>query len=661
MTKESRTLEADDLFRLKFLQDGRLSPDGTQVIYTVTHVAIGDDDDEEDKELSTIWRLSLDTGETRQMTGGTSMDSNPQWSPDGQQIAFIGKRGEKPQLYVMPVDGGEARALTSLKQGVGGGPEWSPDGSKIAFTAGPDYGDDDPPDLTKEPYRVTRSVYRFDAIGYLDQTIQDIYVVDVAGGDPQRLTDDPTNNGSLQWSPDGSRILYLANMLPDSFRTFWPDIRTVTLDGEVADLCSDWGVLGSATWTPDGKHIVFIGKPDDGKPYGTKSDLWTLDLSSGSYANRTSGLKVGVAGPMSADMPIMLIAEIPVSADSRTAYVQVQEGGTVQIYRVALSGDEDWEPVVGGERACFPRDIHGDRLLFVSDNLRSTPDLFVVDTDGSDERQLTRINADFLAGIDLPTHDHLLFDGVDGTQVEGWYLKPPGGDAPYPTILYIHGGPHASYGYRFHFDMQMLAGAGYGVLFVNHRASTGYGDAFSTAIKGDWGNLDYNDLMSGVDAAIAQGLADPDRLGCCGTSGGGNLSCWIVGQTDRFKAAIPQNPVTNWVSFYGCSDIGVHFAVEEMGGHPHEISEVYARCSPITYAHNCTTPTLMVQSEHDWRCPAEQSEQFYTVLKANGCVVEMLRQPGGSHGASARGALNLRRAHNEAMLDWFNRYLLDEG
>ena len=154
-------------------------------------------------------------------------------------------------------------------------------------------------------------------------------------------------------------------------------------------------------------------------------------------------------------------------------------------------------------------------------------------------------------------------------------------------------------------------------------------------------------------------MADADRLGVCGLSGGGNLTCWIVGQTTRFKAAIPQNPVTNWRSFYGTSDIGIYFGVEQMGGHPHEIPEVYEKCSPITYAHRCTTPTLMVQSELDWRCPAEQSEQFYTVLKAQGCIVEMLRQPGGSHVASISGAVKLRRAHNEAMLDWFERYVLE--
>jgi dipeptidyl aminopeptidase/acylaminoacyl peptidase len=167
--------------------------------------------------------------------------------------------------------------------------------------------------------------------------------------------------------------------------------------------------------------------------------------------------------------------------------------------------------------------------------------------------------------------------------------------------------------------------------------------------------------MAGVDYAIKKGFTDPDRMGVCGLSGGGNLSCWIVGQTDRFKAAVPENPVTNWNSFYGISDIGVYFALEELGGHPYEIPEIYAKCSPITYAHNCTTPTLLIQGEQDFRCPAEQSEQFYTVLKANGCIAEMMRLPNSSHGGAIAGPIASRKAQNDALLDWMNRYVLGKS
>ena len=264
-----------------------------------------------------------------------------------------------------------------------------------------------------------------------------------------------------------------------------------------------------------------------------------------------------------------------------------------------------------------------------------------------------------LAELALPTVVPLSFSSIDGAPVEGWFLQT-GRErtAPLPTVLSIHGGPHAAWGAHFNFDHLMFTGAGYGVLLVNHRASTGYGDAFATAIMGDWGNLDYADLMAGVDHAIEEELADPDRLGVFGISGGGNLTGWIIGHTDRFKAACPENPVFNWFSMYGTSDVGADFSVRELGGTPYDAEDVYRRCSPITYADRCTTPTLFLQHESDYRCPAEQTEQFFTVLRVNGVPAEMLRFPNTSHGGSVRGPIGHRRAQNEALLDWMNRYVL---
>ncbi len=649
-----RAMQPQDLFNLRFLNGGKLSPDASQVVYSVSQINA-----EEDKEYVTIYLLDLERGSTKQLTSGKARDSNPQWSPDGKSIAFASDRAGAQQLYLLPVDGGEARQLTEAKRGVGGGFAWSPDGGKLAYSAVPAA---EPVDLRKDPYRVDRTVYRFDAIGYLDQTVQDIFVLELASGETRQLTRDRTNNVNLRWSPDGSAILYDATMRADAARAMIPDLMTVDLHGVQKTLLRDWAAIAGANFTPDGKRIVFVGRPNDGKPIGSKSDLYALDIASGDIENRTPAWRIGIGGRLSLDMPIAGLSEwnTAITDDGASAITTVQEGGLNHIYRVALSGAESCQALTEGQRAVFPLDLRGDHLLYASTSLNSPPDLQLANMSAGTHRQLSRLNHDHLSGLDLPCAERLLWESVDGVQVEGWYMKPAKGEAPYATILYIHGGPHAAYGYGFHFDFQMLAGAGYGLLFLNHRASTGYGDSFSTAIKGDWGNLDYQDLMTGVDHAIALGLADAERLGVCGTSGGGNLSCWIVGQTDRFKAAIPQNPVTNWRSFYGTSDIGIYFGVEQMGGHPQEIPEVYDRCSPITYAHNCQTPTLLVQSELDWRCPAEQSEQFYTVLKANGCIVEMLRQPGGSHGASIYGAVKLRRAHNEAMLDWFARYVLAE-
>jgi dipeptidyl aminopeptidase/acylaminoacyl peptidase len=386
--------------------------------------------------------------------------------------------------------------------------------------------------------------------------------------------------------------------------------------------------------------------------------LWVVPRSGGKPECRTTGLKIGVGGGLQPDMPVMLPPALGISEDGKYAYVNVQEGGAVKIYEISLNGKETWKAVVGDDRSISLLGKSGSRLFYSISSFKNPIDLYVCDLDGKNQQQLTHINEEIIARWKLPEVEHLLYPGVDGVQVEGWLMKPPEGEAPYPTVLYIHGGPHSAFGNTFSFDFHMLAGAGFAVLFVNHRASIGYGDEFSTAIKGDWGNLDYHDLMSGVDFAIKKGLVDGDRLGVCGLSGGGNLSSWIIGQTDRFKAAVPENPVTNWLSFYGVSDIGVWFAVEELGGHPHEIPEIYKKCSPVTYAHRCTTPTLFVQGESDFRCPAEQSEQFYTILKANWCITEMVRLPNSPHAGSIAGDPVVRKYQNEVLLDWMNRYVL---
>lgn len=661
MTSTSRPTQPDDLFSLRFLQSAALSPDGRCVAYAVSEY-----DAEADEDRTHIWLADLENGQARQMTSGAHSNSNPQWAPggapDGQTLAFTSTRGGKPQIYLLPVDGGEARKLTNVAQGVGADLAWSPDGAKIAFTAGPP--EDEAPPLDK-PYRLTRHVYRFDATGYLDGAVQDIYVIDLSGGDATRLTNDAAMNTQPKWSPDGKRILYAASMLPNSLCAIAVVLRTVSLDGTQQDLSphlsADWGYISAFQWTPDGSRIVFMATPAD-KPIGAKADLWVMDADGkGGAENRTADLAIGVGGGLQPDMPTMLFRSrtILLTDDGTSAYVQVQAGGTIEIYRVALSGPEAHEAILSGTRSCIPLGIQAEagKLLYLVTDFNRTPDLYVSDLEGGNERQISALNAVHLAEREAPSVERLRFAGVDSAPVEGWLIAPADGKAPYPTILYIHGGPHSAFGHMYHFDTQMLTGAGYAVLMVNHRASTGYGDGFSTAIKGDWGNLDYTDLMAGVDEAIRRGLADPERLGVCGLSGGGNLSCWIVGQTTRFKAAVPENPVTNWVSFYGVSDIGVWFAVEELGGHPHEIPEVYASCSPITYAHRCTTPTLLVQCEADYRCPAEQAEQFYNVLKANNCTVEMLRLPGGSHGGAIGGKPAIRRAQNEALLEWMQKYV----
>ena len=393
---------------------------------------------------------------------------------------------------------------------------------------------------------------------------------------------------------------------------------------------------------------------------GSRASLYVIDPATGTSTRSGADIEGHIEGYIQGDNPAGRIGlgQMPLCDGNRGAIVPVQTGGEKALVRVALDGDDSHTIVAGGTRICLPIVARGQKILFAAFGFTEPGDLYLVDLETGEERRLTRANEDILADLTLPTVVPLHFPGIDGAPVEGWFLQPSGASAPVPTVLNIHGGPHAAWGAHFNFDNLMFTGAGYGVLLVNHRASTGYGDAFATAILADWGNLDYADLMSGVDHAIEEGLVDGDRLGVCGISGGGNLTGWVIGHTDRFKAACPENPVFNWFSMYGTSDVGADFSARELGGTPYDAEDVYRRCSPITYAQQCTTPTLFLQHENDFRCPAEQTEQFFTVLRVNGVPAEMLRFPGTPHSGSVIGPIGHRRAQNEALLDWMNRYVL---
>lgn len=636
----------DDVLGLQFVAAADLSPDGRRVVYAVTRPDV-----EAEQDRVALHLLDVETGARRQLTAGTGSDGSPAWSPDGSLIAFVSDRAGATQVFVIAPDGGEARRLTNLEKGVSGTPAWSPDGRKLAFAALPPGERRDP----ARPYRVTRAVYRFDQMGYIEDGLLDIHVVDVAGGEPKRLTDDDRVNNDPRWTPDGSAIVYLASASPAA-ALLSNRLRLVDLEGGVRDFELPEGLIAGTAFAPDGRLAVVLGLRRD-RPIGSRGDLLVLDLATGTIEPRTTAFELGLGGGLQADFvaPVTLPALGVTAAGEALATVQV--GGRVGVWTFSLSGPEVAREVIAGDRCVRPMRLRGDRLLFHACAIAEPGDLYLAELGGA-ERRLTELNADLLRRHSLPGVEHLAFDGADGTSVEGWFLRPAGVELPAPTVLYIHGGPHSGFGHVWSSDMQLLCGAGYGVLMVNQRGSTGYGDAFATSLAGHWGEQDYLDLMAGVDRAVELGLADPDRLGVCGISGGGNLTCWIVGQTSRFRAAVPENPVTNFLSFYGVADIGVWFAVEQMGCQPWESPEAYLRQSPITYAHRCTTPTLLVQGEADLRCPAEQSEQFYAVLKANGCVVEMLRIPNSSHTGTIMGAIPARRAQNEALLDWMNRYVL---
>ena len=356
----SRLIEPADLFELHFLNGADLSPDGGRIAYCVNKI-----DAEADKQFSTIYVLRRDSGETRQFTSGRAVDTNPRWSPDGKTIAFLSDRGGQQQLYIVPADGGEARQVTCFARGIGGSVAWSPDGSAIAFSA---VADEEAPDLSSEPYRVDRAVYRFDAIGYLDDQVQDIYTVDVASGAIQQLTEDARHNSNPRWSPDSSRILYDANMAPDATRVMSADLMLVDLQGQRETLLTGWVGVASASFSPDGRRVVFVGRPDDGKPIGSKSDLYALDLDSGAIECRSAAFEIGIGGRLSLDMPTpnLSMQNLLVTADSQAAVAAVQAGGNIHLYRIALNGAEDCQQLTSDDCADFPLG-----LLWRRDSIRA--------------------------------------------------------------------------------------------------------------------------------------------------------------------------------------------------------------------------------------------------------------------------------------------------
>lgn len=641
-----RPINPDDLLHIRNLVGAALSPDGARVAYAATRVDLAASTEHVD-----LYLLDVATGVSKQLTFTDGVNSAPAFSPDGSTLAFLSSRGGLPQIWLLALDGGEAEQLTRLAQGVGGGPVWSPDGRLIAFTAGTPGERRDP----AAPYRVTRTIWRGDGVGVVDDAIQDIYVIDVGGGEPQRLTDDRLMNINPRWMPDGRSVAYAASYDPDE-SAMASRVCLASLDGKVRQLTGLDGLVFGPGVATDGR-IAYVLAFETGTAAGTRWPLYVLDPTTGQRVRRGADVDGHIGGGIQADIPAVALGagQLVVGDD---VFVGVQRGGSVNISRFALSGEDREDVLVTGERVGVPLAAANGKLLFVSFATTEPGDLYLLDLSTRAEQRLTWLNADLLDQLAMPSVERLLFASSDGAEVEGWFLHPADALAPYPTVLAIHGGPHAGFGHHFYFDALMLTGAGFGVLLVNHRASTGYGDDFATGIHADWGNLDCADLMAGVDHAISVGLADGGRLGVFGVSGGGNLTGWVIGHTDRFKAACPENPLFNWLSMYGTSDVGVFMGQVELGGAPHEIPDVYRRCSPITYAHRVTTPTLFLQHENDYRCPAEQTEQFYTALKVNGVTAEMLRFPGSSHGGSTIGPISHRRAQNDALLDWMTRYVL---
>ena len=644
-TRRRRPPTQDDIYRIKYVCEAALSPDGTQAAYVLSEtVGAG----EKEKQSSSIWLVPTAGGKPRRLTRGKGNDYHPRFARDGASLFFLSTRSDAPQIYTMPIDGGEAEAVTDMPQGAGAF-ELAPDGRSLAFAAAvspPRKPSDD------EHVRIDRSWYRFDPVpGYLHEIKQAVYVLRI-GGKPRTFTDPEGLILGLAFSPDGREIAYLQTSLAQH-EFVEANLNVLDIRRKSVTTLVENKLLNQLVWSPDGEHIVCGGSTTD---LADQNALLVVDATTGRVRDRTTALDLMIGTAVQAHLPVRIPNRLIPSRDGKSIYTTVTVGGEANVHAVSLVGRKAASALAKGQRISHLAGAHEGRLLIISQDPNNPPALFWIDATGA-ECKLTHHNDEWQTGFQWPDVERFLVRSTRRVPIEGWVVIKRHGRPPYKTILVIHGGPHAGYGNSFGFDFQELVGAGYAVAYMNPRGSTGYGNAFARSILGRWGDPELHDFTAFLDRLVARGIAHPDKLGVTGISGGGHLSAWLIGHTHRFKAAVPEQGVYNMVSMWGTSDAGKALLELEMGGPLHEIPLTYWERSPIAYAHRCKTPTLLLQGENDIRCPMEQAEQYYTALTQHGCEAEFIRMRNCNHGAQVLGRPALRRFRMNVLKEWFDRHI----
>jgi dipeptidyl aminopeptidase/acylaminoacyl peptidase len=652
----SPTFDAHDLFGLEVASDPQISPDGRRIAYVRRSGDIMTD-----RMKPSIWLIDAASGEQAPLVAGPGAHQSPRWSPDGTRIAYISTaEGGAAQLYVRWLASGEAVRITGLPN-TPSSIAWSADGRQLAYVMlVPSEG----PKLGRSPARpegaqwaeplqqINTVTYRADGQGLLRPGFRHVFVVPADGGAPRQLTQgDFHHDGPIDWSPDNRTIYFSAYRAPDWQQTpGYGDIHGVDVaTTAIRQLTNVKGTEGSPAVSPDGSRIAYVGFEDRGYAY-TQSQLFVMDRDGSNRRSLTAAFDREVSDPVWA-------------ADGRSIYLLFDERGVTKVARVGLDGNVRTvaeglsgsgidRPYTGGEFS-----VANDGTLAVTAGTATRPAEVAVVRGGGAARILTRLNADLFDHKRLGEVRRLeARSSHDQRPIEGWLTLPPNhvDGQRHPLILEIHGGPWAAYGPHFATDNQLFAAAGYAVLSVNPRGSTSYGQEFADLIHRAYPGNDYEDLMSAVDAAIAQGLVDPNQLFVTGGSGGGVLSSWIIGKTNRFRAAAVQKPVINMTSQVLTADAVPYFARYWFGAMPWDDQAAYWRRSPLSLVGNVTTPALVIVGAEDQRTPPSEAEQLYTALQLRGVPTTLIRIPGAPHNLVGRPSQNAARV--SAILDWFGRY-----
>jgi dipeptidyl aminopeptidase/acylaminoacyl peptidase len=641
-----KLLDRDTYFEMESVASPALSPDGRLVVFTRNSV-----DPTKDQTRGNLWLADADGSRVRALTQGTWKDSAPAWSPDGKRIAFLSDRSGTEQIHGMWADTREVTPLTRLEHAPSN-VRWSPDGKQLAFTMF--VPDKDPvldaklPDApkgaerAKAPVIVNRLSWAADGRGPLPVGYTHVFVVDsTLGGTPRQVTTGKFDHGAPDWSADGRTIYVSAIRKPDA-EYLRGDSEIYAIDLEtlaVRTLTDRKGPDRDPLVSPDGRWIAYTGY-DDRRLTFHLSSLYVMDRDGGSKRAWAENLP---------NSPVSLTW----APDSSGVYFTVVARGQANVHFAPLEGPR--RPVTQGVHVLsgFSLSATGTAAA-VRSSFREPPHLVTLDVRGSaPPRKLVDVNEDVLSGAALGDAEELTFKSKDGLDVQGWLIKPADFDAgkKYPMVLWIHGGPWSIYTVAFSWEWQNFAANGYGVLYTNPRGSTGYGQDFVNGIQYSYPGKDFDDLMAGVDAALAKGWIDEKNLYVCGISGGGVLTAWTVGHTDRFAAAASLRPVINWHSFVGTTDGPLWY--DQFRKYPWEDPMEYAVRSPLHYVANVKTPTLVMTGEADLRTPISQSEEFYRALKVLKKETLLIRVPEEFHGFRRPSHSLLQQLY---LLSWFEKY-----